>query len=67
VTPFQNICWYSGWIMADKARMVRHLPERVLRQYNYVQTVPRPPTTIEELELPEVVTAFMEFALHFLT
>jgi len=33
VTPFQDVCWYSGWIMAGKQKMVRHLPERVLRQY----------------------------------
>jgi len=66
VTPFQDVCWYSEWIMADKERMVRHLSERVLRQYNYVQTVPRPPTTIVSLEPTEVVTAFLEFALHVL-
>jgi len=33
VTPFQDMCWYSGWIMVGKQKMVRHLPERVLRQY----------------------------------
>ncbi|RHN55957.1 hypothetical protein MtrunA17_Chr5g0424091 [Medicago truncatula] len=33
--PFRDICWYSGWIMTDKDRMCRHLPERVLRQYDY--------------------------------
>jgi hypothetical protein len=53
--------------MADKARMVRHLPDRVLRQYDYVQTVPRPPMTIRPLEPTEVVTVFLEFAVHVLT
>jgi len=64
VTPFHDVCWYSGWIMAGKQRMVRHLPERVLRQYRYVQTVPRPPTTIMPLAPANVATAFLEFALH---
>ena len=67
VTPFQDVCWYSKWIMAGKATMVRHFPERVLRQYDYVQTVPRPPTTIEEIEPTQVVDAFLEFAFHVLT
>jgi len=22
VTPFQDVCWYSGWIMAAKQKMV---------------------------------------------
>jgi len=44
--------------------MVRHLPERVLRQYRYVQTVPRPPTTIMPLSPPDVAAAFLEFNLH---
>jgi len=50
--------------MAGKQRMVRHLLERVLRQYRYVQTVPRPPTTIMPLASADVVAAFLEFALH---
>jgi len=50
--------------MASKQRMVRQLPERVLRQYIYVQTVPRPPTTIMPLAPADVTAAFLEFALH---
>jgi len=64
VTPFHDVCWYFGWIMADKQRMVCHLPERVLRQYIYVQTVSRPPTTIMPLAAADVAAAFLEFALH---
>jgi len=64
VTPFQDVCWYSGWIMANKQNMVCHLLERVLRQYSYVQTVPRPPTTIMPLAPTYVADAFLEFALH---
>jgi len=50
--------------MAEKQKMVRHLPERVVRQYRYVQKVIRPPTTIMPLALADVVAAFLEFALH---
>jgi len=67
IMPFQDICWYSGWIMADSNRMVRHLPERVLRQYGNVQTIPRPPTDIELLAADDVAQAFTEFALHVLS
>ena len=50
--------------MADRDKMVRHLPEWVLRQYGYVQTRPRPPTDIEALAADDVAQAFTEFALH---
>jgi hypothetical protein len=53
--------------MVGKDRMVRHLPERVLRQYGYVQRIPRPPTDIEDLAADDVAHAFTEFALHVLS
>jgi len=49
--------------MAGKQKMVRHLPEQVVRQYN-VQKVPRPPTMIMPLAPADVAAAFLEFALH---
>ena len=67
IMPFQDICWYSGWIMAGSDMMVRHLPERVLGQYGYVHTRPRPPTDIEALVADDVTQAFTEFALHVLS
>jgi hypothetical protein len=51
--------------MAGEQKMVSHLPKWVLRQYGYVQTIPRPPTTILPLAPADVVAAFLEFALHF--
>jgi len=53
--------------MADKDRRVRHLPERVLRQYGYVQTILRPPTNIGHLAADDVAMTFLEFALHVLS
>lgn len=42
VKPLIDVCWFSGWLRCgDKKGM--HLPERVLRQYGYVQTIPRDP------------------------
>ncbi|MCI63391.1 serine/threonine-protein phosphatase 7 long form-like protein, partial [Trifolium medium] len=40
VSPFQDIALYSGWIRCRPIK-VRYLPERVLRQFGYVQTIPR--------------------------
>ena len=52
--------------MANSDRMVRHLPERVLRQYGYVQTIPRAPTDIK-LVADDMAQAFTEFSLHVLS
>jgi hypothetical protein len=41
--PFEDISWYSGWIMCGSAMICPHLPERVLRQYGHVQSIPRDP------------------------
>jgi hypothetical protein len=39
----------------------RHFPERVLRQYRYVQSVPRHPTDVVQLTLPQIVQTFIDF------
>ncbi|MCI25648.1 serine/threonine-protein phosphatase 7 long form-like protein, partial [Trifolium medium] len=44
VCPFKDIALYSGLIRFGPSR-VRYLPERVLRQFGYVQTIPRDPQT----------------------
>ena len=59
--PFEEIFWYSGWLMCCDRRLYRHLPERVLRQYGYVQTVPRPPTDVAEISAAMVAQAFLDF------
>jgi len=53
--------------MAGRDMMVRHLLERILRQYGYVQRIPRPPKDIEVLAADDVAYAFTEFALHVLS
>ncbi|MCI37563.1 serine/threonine-protein phosphatase 7 long form-like protein, partial [Trifolium medium] len=42
VCPFEDIALYSGWIRCGTIR-VRYLPERMLRQFGYVQTTPHHP------------------------
>jgi len=37
---FERVSLYSGWLRF-RDRMVRYLPERVLRQFGWVQTIPR--------------------------
>ena len=53
--------------MVGKDKMCLHLPERVLRQYDYYRTIPRSPTTVGALESGDVVVAFQDFMVHVLT
>ncbi|KAK2423153.1 hypothetical protein QL285_033625 [Trifolium repens] len=44
VRPLINACWFSGWLRDGEVRG-KHLPERVLRQFKFVQGIPRHPST----------------------
>ncbi|KAK2451752.1 hypothetical protein QL285_010779 [Trifolium repens] len=44
VRPLINACWFSGWLRDGEIRG-KHLPERVLRQFKFVQGIPRHPST----------------------
>jgi len=52
--------------MCGVRRVYRHLAERVLRQYGYVQRVPIHPTDVVELPPPQIVQAFVDFRIHTL-
>lgn len=41
--PFEEVAWFSGWIRASHEKVYRYLPERVKRQFGYVQDIPRHP------------------------
>lgn len=55
ITTLHDICWYSGWIMADQDRVCLHLSEQVLRQYGYYQSIPISPTIIGALDISKGV------------
>ena len=42
VRPLIDVCWFSGWLRCGNLK-AKHLPERVLRQFKYVQGIPRDP------------------------
>ncbi|KAK2365788.1 hypothetical protein QL285_079247 [Trifolium repens] len=42
VRPLINECFFSGWLRSGKV-LGKHLPERVLRQFGHVQSIPRDP------------------------
>lgn len=66
IQEFVEICWYSGWIMCGRDIIYRHLPERVKRQYGYVQDIPRAPTSVLPLPFQAVAQAFLDFRVHII-
>ena len=66
IQSFEEIFWYSGWVMCSVVRVYRHFPERVLQQYGYVQTIPRHLTNVVELRPPQIMQAFLDFRTHTL-
>jgi hypothetical protein len=65
--PFERVSLYSGWLRCGE-RMVRYLPERVLRQFGFVQTRPRHPVQSApvDVNLAEITNRFqraLDYAL----
>ncbi len=63
--PFEEASLFRGWIRWGP-KMYAHLPDRVLRQYGYVQTIPSSPadvtgvtTTPQQMDI-----AFMQYVVH---
>jgi len=50
--------------MCSVDKVYRHLPERVKRQYRYVQDVPRHPTDVVQMRETHIVQAFIDFRTH---
>jgi len=57
--PFKQVSLYSGWLRFGD-HMVRYLPERVLRQFGRVQTIPRHPVESApvDVNLAEITNRF---------
>ena len=65
VRPLHDVALYRGWIRWG-SKMHLHLPDRVLRQFGHVQTIPRSPgdfightTTPEEMDI-----RFTQYQIH---
>src|SRR4051812_23280879 len=43
VVPFDGVAIYSGWLACGTGIMVRYLLERCMRQFGFVQIIPRSP------------------------
>jgi len=56
--PFQILCTYSGWLMCGKQRVYRYLPERVKRQFEFVQDVPKHLSFVAQMP-PQVLTTVL--------
>ncbi|KAJ1439533.1 Aminotransferase-like, plant mobile domain [Sesbania bispinosa] len=64
--PFHDVCWYYGYITSGDTPLP-HLPDRVLRQYGHVQSIP--PSPHEELPVPpsaDVHAHFIHYHDHLL-
>ncbi|KAJ1424223.1 Aminotransferase-like, plant mobile domain [Sesbania bispinosa] len=64
--PFYDVCWYYGYITSGGAPLP-HLPDRVMRQYGHVQSIP--PSPHEELPVPpsaDVHAHFIHYHDHLL-
>ncbi|XP_045822299.1 protein MAIN-LIKE 1-like [Trifolium pratense] len=65
--PFEEISFYSGWIRCGPM-IVRYLPERVLRQFGRVQTIPRHPShsanpLTPRLQISQQYAQYMDWVL----
>jgi hypothetical protein len=61
VHPFDEIYKYYGWVVCGKHRVYRHLPERVKRQYGFVQDIPIHPSDVLTISVDQVLQAFKDF------
>jgi hypothetical protein len=66
ICPLQPISLYFGWIRCGHIK-VRYLPERVLRQLCYVQTIPRPPAHSVAVATTQIDFLFVHFMNQVLT
>ena len=42
--PFDEVCLFTGWLACGMRKTAAYMPERVMRQFGFTQTIPRDPT-----------------------
>ncbi|XP_058783539.1 uncharacterized protein LOC131658223 [Vicia villosa] len=64
--PWDDIALYSRWLACSSTITVRYLPERVMRQFGYRQTIPRHPFVFAPIlmTLRQIDEAFADFEHH---
>ena len=64
--PISEVCWFSGFIMAHKKKIVcQYLAERVQGQFGRVQVIPEHPNHVVPVSsLDEIRSRFFDFAVH---
>ena len=65
VRPFQLLRTYSGLLMCWQERVYRHLPERVMRQFEFVQDVPRHPSFVAQMPTQLLITVLLDAQVWF--
>jgi len=63
--PFQPIVTYPGRFMCGKERVYRHLPERVKRQFAFVQDITRHPSDVGEMPKEMLATVLIDSVAWF--
>ncbi|XP_017408637.1 protein MAINTENANCE OF MERISTEMS-like [Vigna angularis] len=61
--PFYGICMFSGWIRI-REMLCRHLPERVLRQFGFHQSIPRDPPVIADADILAIDDVWLHYRDH---
>ncbi|XP_047170249.1 protein MAIN-LIKE 1-like [Vigna umbellata] len=61
--PFYDICIFSGWIRIGEM-LCRHLPQRVLRQFGFHQSIPRDPPVVADADILATDDVWLHYRDH---
>ncbi|XP_052735197.1 uncharacterized protein LOC108342224 isoform X2 [Vigna angularis] len=58
-----GVCMFSGWIRIGET-LFRHLPERVLRQFGFQQSIPRDPPVVADADILATDDVWLHYRDH---